>query len=99
MNIPDQSASSPQLQEWKWPDSLDALVAAPNHHKLLFENERVRILNTSIPEGDRVPIHTHRWSSVLYILSWSDFVRYDDKGKVLLDSRKVESFKNPPAVV
>lgn len=99
MNNPDQSASSPRLQEWKWPDSLDALVAAPNHHKLLFENERVRVLNTSIPEGDRVPIHTHRWPSVLYILSWSDFVRYDDKGKVLLDSRKVESFKNPPAVV
>ena len=23
-------------QEWEWPDSLDALVAAPQNHRLLF---------------------------------------------------------------
>ena len=42
-------------QNWPWPDSLDALVAAPRHHKLLFENERVRVLEVRIPPGDLVP--------------------------------------------
>jgi hypothetical protein len=94
-----QSTLVTQQQEWQWPDSLDALVAAPDHHKLLFENDRVRVLNTSIQAGDRTPIHTHRWPAVFYIISWSDFIRYDDKGNAILDSRTVEAFKNPPPVV
>lgn len=57
------------------------------------------MLSTSIPASEQTAIHTHRWPSVLYILSWSDFVRYDDQDNVLLDPRNVESFKNPPAVV
>jgi hypothetical protein len=43
-----------------WPDSLDAMVAAPEHHGLLLENERVRILDSLIKPGERVPLHTHR---------------------------------------
>jgi hypothetical protein len=83
----------------EWPDFLDALVAAPNHHRLLFENDRVRVINTHIPRGERTPLHTHRWPGVLYILSWSHFVRYDDNDQVLVDSRIVEAFKQPPTVM
>ena len=72
---------------WPWPDSLDALVAAPRHHSLCFENARVRVLETVIPAGDTVPVHTHRWPGVYHILAWSDFIRRDDKGNVLFDSR------------
>jgi hypothetical protein len=86
-------------QEWPWSDSLDALTAAPDHHKLLLENERVRVLDTWVPAGDRTPIHTHRWPAALYVLSWSDFVRYNDKGEVLLDSRTVDALKTPPTVL
>jgi quercetin dioxygenase-like cupin family protein len=68
-----------------WSDDLDALVAAPDHHTLLHENDRVRVLDTCIRPGDQTPVHTHRWPAALYILSWSQFVRYDDKGTVLLD--------------
>jgi len=73
--------------EWEWPDDLDALTAAPQHHKLLFENEFVRVLDTRIPPNEITAIHTHRFSASLYILSWSDFVRLDDKGNVIFDSR------------
>src|SRR5829696_3733974 len=79
-----------------WPGDLDALVAAPDHHTLLMENDRVGVLDTRIAAGDRTPVHTHRWPAVLYIQSWSAFVRYDDKGDVLLDSRQVEALKAPP---
>jgi hypothetical protein len=32
-------------------------------------------------------VHAHEWPAVLYVLGWSDFVRYDVDGNVLLDSR------------
>jgi hypothetical protein len=80
--------SSPQVEQTTpWPEALDALRAAPNHHSLLFENEAVRVLDTRIAPGDRTPVHTHRWPSVLFILSWGSFVRRDASGEVLLDSR------------
>jgi mannose-6-phosphate isomerase-like protein (cupin superfamily) len=68
-------------------DELDALIAAPQHHALLLENDSVRVLDTRVPPGETVPLHTHRWPSVLYILSWSDFVRRDAQGAVVTDSR------------
>ena len=60
----------------EWPDSLDAMVAAPDHHEVLLENERVRVLDSRIRSGETVPVHKHRWASVLYILGTSDFIRY-----------------------
>jgi hypothetical protein len=70
-----------------WPEELDALVAAPKHHALLFENEVVRVLDTRVGLGDMVPLHTHRWPSALYVVSWSDFVRRDAMGAVVANSR------------
>jgi hypothetical protein len=75
-------------QVWAWPDSLDAVVAAPGNHTVLFENEHVRVLQTRILPRQKTPVHTHRWPSVLFVLSWSDFIRRDDLGKVLLDTRQ-----------
>jgi hypothetical protein len=74
---------------WSWPDSLDALVAAPGHHTLLMENERVRVVRTCILPGQIVPVHTHRWPGVLFITAWSDLIRRDPEGNVLLDTRQV----------
>jgi len=71
------------------PDELDALVAAPKYHSLLFENEFVRVLDTNVPPGETVPLHTHRWPSMLYLLSWSDFVRRDGEGNIVVDSRRI----------
>ena len=38
----------------------DALTAAPNNYRLLFENDRVRMLSLSIDPGDRVAMHSLR---------------------------------------
>jgi len=75
--------------EWPWPDSLDALTAAPGFHRLLFENERVRVLEVRIKPGEFVPVHTHRWPGTVYVKSASDFLRRDGEGKLLFDSRTV----------
>ena len=60
---------------WPWPPELDALTAAPAFHDLLFENKQVRVLEAHVGPGQTVPVHTHCWPGVLYILSVSDFVR------------------------
>lgn len=75
-------------QSWSWPDSLDALIAAPDHHTLLFENDRVRLIQTRILPGQIVPLHTHRWPAVLLMSSWSHFIRRDASGNVVLDTRQ-----------
>jgi hypothetical protein len=84
---------------WPWPVALDALSAAPGHHTLLLENGRVRVLETRIAPGELVPVHTHCWPSVLYVLSWSDFVRRDASGTVVLDSRTAGRLGSPPSVL
>lgn len=69
------------------PDSLDAMVAAPRHHRVLLENEHVRVLDTRIAPGDTVPLHTHCWPAVHQVMNWSDFVRRDEHGAVQVDTR------------
>src|SRR2546430_11020990 len=54
---------------------------------LLFENERVRVLDTRVAPGETTPVHTHRWPSVMYVVRWGDFVRRDGDGKVVLDRK------------
>jgi len=87
-----------ESQTWPWPDDLDALVAAAAFHRRLFENDRVRYLEVIIKPGDFVPVHTHKWSSVIYVQSTSDFIRRDGDGKVLFDSRQAGPPRQTPFV-
>lgn len=80
---------SQNAEPWPWPDSLDAVIAAPEHHKLLFENERVRVLEVRIAPGELVPVHTHRWPASIYVAKQSDFLRRDHHGNLLFDSRSM----------
>jgi hypothetical protein len=73
--------------EREGPDVLDALAAAPQHHKLLFENDAVRVLDTCIAPGETTRLHSHCWPATLYFLSWSDFVRRGEDAAVIVDSR------------
>lgn len=91
--------STESVRQASEPDALDALRAAPEHHTLLLENDQVRVLDTRIPAGERTAVHTHCWPGVLYVLNWSDFVRRDGNGDVMLDSRTVEALQSPPTVL
>jgi hypothetical protein len=84
--------SSGEAVAWPYPDSLDAVIAAPQYHRVVLENERVRVLDTRIPVGEIVPVHTHRWPAIYYTLVPGDFVRRDGDGNVLFDSRTVPGF-------
>jgi predicted metal-dependent enzyme (double-stranded beta helix superfamily) len=72
-----------------WPADLDALIAAPDFHRLILENEHVRVLDVVIPPGALVPVHTHCWPGVQHILSRSDMIRRDANGIIDFDSRQL----------
>jgi mannose-6-phosphate isomerase-like protein (cupin superfamily) len=93
------SESNPITTSEVWPPELDALLAAPSNNRLLLENDRVRVLDTEIQPGDKTPVHTHQWPAVHYVLSWSDFVRRDESGSVLLDTRTTAFAQTPPQVL
>lgn len=94
----NQKNKSDDISE-TWLEKLDAMTAAPGNHRVLFENDRVRVLDTNIASGETVPLHTHRWASVMYVMSFSDFIRYDEGGQVLLDSNTLSSKPHPGEVM
>lgn len=78
-----------------FPPHLDALIAAPQHHKLLLENEQVRVLETKIEPGGITRLHTHQWPATFYILAFSDFIRRDEHNQVTLDTRQSPTKPQP----
>lgn len=76
-------------------DEFDGVAVAPANHHVLFENDEVRVLEITIAAGTTTPVHTHRAPTVLYKLSGSQFVRRDDQGETLFDSRSDPDFVLP----
>src|SRR5581483_2061971 len=74
-----RSASS-----WPWPDSMDAVRAAPRNHKILYEDENVRILSVTVEPGEKENMHFHRWPSVLIFDSYPKLRNTTSDGKVML---------------
>jgi hypothetical protein len=72
-------------EPWPWPETMDALAAAPASHRVLLENERVRVLAVVIEAGTREPEHTHQAASVM-IVDEPARIRYYDSGVLLFES-------------
>ena len=47
-----------------WDPKLDAVIAAPKNHKVLFENDNLRVLEVILEPDEEEPTHHHRWPSV-----------------------------------
>lgn len=56
------------FDKW-WTPENDALGAAPENRRLLFENDEVRVLEGTVKPGVHEPLHAHRYPSVLYYIS------------------------------
>jgi hypothetical protein len=85
-----QNENFKQANGQDWCDTLDAVAAAPEHHKVIFENEHVRVLDARIKPGDATPVHSHRWASVVYTLRTGDFVRVSAVDRSVIDSRTAQ---------
>ena len=63
----DKTRAQTAEQPSRWPARLDAMAAAPNSHRVLLENERVRVLEVVVKPGEREPVHAHGWPSLMFI--------------------------------
>lgn len=48
------------------PANFDAVAAAPKSHRILFEDDAVRVLRVEVAPGATEPVHEHRWPSIMY---------------------------------
>ena len=76
-------------------DELDGVAVAPEIHKVIFENDEVRVLETTISAGETTPLHTHLTPTVMYVLSGSHFIRRDEGGATMVDTRATPAFALP----
>lgn len=74
------TSGNPGGSTWLWPDSLDAVVAAPGSHRVLLENTHARVLEITIQPGAREPEHTHAWPSVM-VIDAPARIRYYEQGR------------------
>lgn len=63
--VEDEITSSGAVSPLSWHPALDAVVAAPRQHKVLFENARLRVLEVTPEPKEEEPTRHHRWPSVL----------------------------------
>ena len=54
-----ETARTRSKEACPWPENLDAVKAAPENHKVIFENEHVRVLEVTIAPHSKEPIHVH----------------------------------------
>lgn len=72
--------------------SLDAVVAAPASHTVILENDRVRVLQVTIPPGVTEPVHTHQWPSVMQIESPQPltYITYTEHDGKLVEEKRID---------
>jgi hypothetical protein len=56
----------PNLDPSTWDPALDAVAAAPANHKVLFENDNLRVLEVNLA-AEEEPVHHHRWRSIFVL--------------------------------
>ena len=57
------------------------------------------MIDACIPLEEITVVHTHPWPASLYIISRSDFIRYDVNGNILPDSGTIDKAALPSTVL
>ena len=84
------AASGLKSADTKWPEELKGHIAAPDHHKIRFENRFVRVLEVIISAGDTVPFHLHDLPTVMIVLSPARLETRAANGALLNASRRAQ---------
>ena len=82
-----------------WPAAQDAVVSAPKNHKILLENDNVRVLEVTLAPNELEAVHHHQWPSVLYIMEAGEFIDRDGEGNIILDTRQLPSPLDYPMTI
>jgi len=74
------------------------LSAAPEHHRVILENESVRVLDVRIAPGDTVPAHQHNLPSIFITISPADLIFRDLSGETVKNVRRAHTTSIEPEV-
>jgi hypothetical protein len=61
---------------------LDPLKLAPDTHKLVFENNFVRVIESRVPAGGQEPKHSHPHGLTVYLANYDSEVTTFPDGRV-----------------
>lgn len=73
----------------------DAVIAAPNSHKVLLENDKARVLEVIILPGQKEPMHIHQWPSIMIVDSSTKIRYYNDLGEATEYTERETSKEKP----
>jgi hypothetical protein len=62
---------------------------------VIFENDDVRVVETTIKAGATTALHTHLAPTVSYVISGSHFRRRDEHGEIVVDTQATPGFVLP----
>jgi hypothetical protein len=88
-----------EADETEWPPHLEALVAAPDNHRLLHEDGEVRVLEVTVQPGERENLHHHHWPSIMVVLARPNYRNFDAEGKEIPPSGGTPSSPALPRAV
>lgn len=71
--------STSDFDRW-WKPDLDATVAAPENHKILLENDEIRVLEVTVAPGARERLHVHRYPALIYLDSSPHLIEHLQDG-------------------
>ncbi|MBC8036299.1 MAG: hypothetical protein H7X89_03685 [Rhizobiales bacterium] len=83
----------------KLPKEQDAVSAAPENHRVLLENEDMRVLEVIVRPGEHETLHHHRWPSVMIVDELPKFVNYDKDGNEIKSSAQTQERPEMPVVM
>ena len=96
--LTQSAAKTPAITSCQWPAELDAVAAAPKNHKVLLENDRVRVLDVTVAPGEREAVHAHCLPSVMYVMYEGIDRNYDAQGKLIGEQKVAPPLSEFPQV-
>jgi hypothetical protein len=77
--------------------SLDPLVVSPDHYRVVFENEYVRVIRQQMAGRDTVPMHQHALGAVMVLVTDQNLRQSAPDGTTREQHRKAgETFWSEP---
>ena len=80
-------------------EELDPIKVAADTHKLLFENQFVRVISAKVPVGSLEPKHRHPRGVTVYLADYTIEQKSFPDGKVARSDRKLGTVSWSDAVV
>jgi hypothetical protein len=69
-----------------WNPQGAAPLAASGNHKIVYEDDSIRILSVTVPAGSAEPLHSHPWYSVVVVDQPAKTVNLDGNGNAFDDA-------------